>query len=689
MDRLKQTLMLLAVGVSFLHAEVTVRVEPMTFTLETAESGARGSKPGKVKPGNYRIKGTEKEIQDTVDVIKLNNGMIEAWVCPAYAGRLLRVQDLKTGADYFHWMDRFQDMLAWQTGGMKASFPFFEHGTFLRQPAGYRIVTNDDGSVTVAMDQRFSHHTTKADVERYGRYSDEALNILITVFPGSTAVEWRQRKENLNPTPRSQRCWNVVLFPQEKFTKDGFKTKRVRDPETGKKVKKQVPAQVADQEKMREQTEFIYPAPWVTDHGPSRMHTAPHWSQWTEDGPADNVNWNVSHFALFTPFGFSGAWYPKDQTNRLRIHTPDRDKGPGLKLYSAYWPDFMEFWGGQGIVFEAPSPARPGYVPVDFQHWFWITQGMGKVAYANRHVAVSVEGDRFELMASRNAVAKVVDATGATVAEGPVGPHTLLKGSFQKGLKVWLDGESVLDQTLPIEMPIPGKERELMLNETNAHQIPKEVLRDFEFIVEQRNPKRPGYWEEESFAHNEGMTRLRDVRKAAASMEKGDAAVVVSMARAVYRLGDLAEAERLARMAKGPEADFLLGLIAWENGEKVNFRKAGAESGYHRALLAIQNNDAERAVKEVDRLLAETPEAWLPQLARAFWSRNPDHAEELAKANPASPEAQLVLKMLGRPNELRKLLKDNPSAREHVELFEDSLINGTWKHIPRFPMQNL
>ncbi len=680
-----KTLILLLGFSALLHADITVKVESMTFDLKTADYAARRNKG----PGNYRVKGTERDIKDTVDVIKLNNGMIEAWVCPAYAGRLLRVIDLKTGEDYFKWMDTFQDYLAWQTGGMKASFPFFEHGTFLRQPAGHRIVKNDDGSVTVAMDLRFSHHNTKADRERYGRYSDEALNIMVTVFPDSTAVEWRQRKENLNPTPRSQRCWNVVLFPQERFTKQGFKTKRGRDPETGKKIKIQVPAEMPDQERMRQNIEFIYPAPWVTDHGPTRVHTAPHWSQWADGKPNDHANWNVSHFALYTPYGFSGAYYPKENVNRLRIHTPDRDKGPALKLYSAYWPDFVELWGGQGIVFEAPSPSRPGYVPVDFQHWFWMAQGIGKVDVANRDVAVAVEGDAFEMMASRKATAKVVDRSGKTVAEGPVGPHTILKGTFSKGLTVMLDGEQVLDQNLPIAMPTPSREMEYVLEKKNANTLPERVMKDFDFIVQQRNKNRPGYWEEESFAHNEGMTRLKDVRGTAKGIQDGDSAYVNSIARAMYRLGYLDDAKRLADLVPGPEADFTLGLIAWEKGEAVDFGKAGPESGFHRALLAVQKGDQAAAVKQVDKLLADSPTAWLPRLARAAWAKDVGAAKALAAENPASPEAQLVLKLLGQANELDALLANNPSAAEHVKLFEGSITKGTWAHIPRFPQEHL
>ncbi|GEM_PF-997014 len=686
--RMKRWLIGISVFCSLcLQAEVKVSIESMTFDLVEADYAGRRSSG----PGNYKVKGTEREITDTVDMIKINNGLIEAWVCPAYAGRLMRVTDLKTGVEYFHWEEVFEDFLAWQTGGMKPSFPFFEHGTFIRQPAGHRIVRNEDGSVTIAMDQRYTHHNTKADLQRYGRYSDEALNIMVTVYPDSTAVEWRQRKENLNPTPRSERCWNVVLFPQKRYTEAGFKSKKIKDPETGRKSYVKVPAQVSVPEKMVEDTQFVYPAPYVTDHGPTRVHTAPHWSHWDEgeNKAKQNANWKVSHFSLFSPYGFGAVWYPKEHINRIRTHNPDRRKGPGLKLYSAYWPDFVEFWGGQGIVFESPDPSRPGFVPVDFTHHFWITQGMGLVQYANRHVAVSVEGNAFELMASRTAKAVVKDGTGKTVAEGPVGPYTILKGEFEESLVVTLDGEEVLNRNLPIEMPTPSRDLEYVLKQKNENKLPQQVLEDFQFIVEQRNSKRPGYWEEESFAHNEGMTRLADVMKVSSNVQGGDPAYLNSMARAVYRLGYLDEAERLAKLAPGPEADFTLGLITWERGGKVDFGKAGPASGYHRALLEIQNGNKEAAVKEVGKLLAETPTAWLPRLAQAYWAGDVEAANALARENPGSPEAQAVLRLLRQPNELDPLVLNNPSAEEHVMMFEKSLTKGTWSHMPRFPKEHL
>jgi hypothetical protein len=129
-----------------------------------------------------------------------------------------------------------------------------------------------------------------------------------------------------------------------------------------------------------------------------------------------------------------------------------------------------------------------------------------------------------------------------------------------------------------------------------------------------------------------------------------------------------------------------LGLIAWEKGAEADFKSAGWEADYMRALQAMQKNDRPAALRCVDRYLEHVPTAWRPRLAKAFWSDDKELAGKLADENPGSPEAQLVLKLLGAPHELDKLLATNPSAAEHVKLFEDELTKSAWRHMPRYPV---
>lgn len=614
-----------------------VTIEPMTFQVSVAEGTARG----RIEPGSgfYPIRNTTKVVQRKVDVVKLDNGLVEAWVVPAWAGRLLRAIDKKTGVDYFRWGDTVEGHLPWGLpGGVKPSFPFFEHGTHLEQPAGYRIVKHDDGAVTVAMDMRFTQYTGRAENGRYGRFCDEALNIMVTLKPGSTVVYWRQRKENPNPLPRAERMWNDVFHPVARPTK----TVQETDKKTGQIVEKTV----EDRDQMKKLTRFIYPARWVSDHGPTTIHTSPHWT--------NPDNWDVSHFAIDAPYYFVGTYDVPNRVSRLRIND---EQGPAAKLYTCFWADFCEHWGGVGYVFEKPGKLRPAYEPVEFTHRFWIAQGMGEVSYANDDVAVSVDGANFELAASRNMDVRVTDGSGKAVARGPVGPHTILRGQFDGTKLAVAEGEKVLmSQTFPLDRPVPGKDT----------QVPPEVRARFNAILASVN------LEGETVARNEGT--------------QGALMGIATNPRIAYRFGQFDQAMKLLTNDRSPDADYLRGLMRWEQGLPVDFGTAGWQADYMRALLAVRIGDKQRAIERVDGYLKNVPNAWYPRLARAYWRGDKAAARTLADENPGSPEAQLVLKLLGEEHELDALLENNPQADTHVANFEGQITKGTWSHLPRYPV---
>ena len=430
-----------------------------------------------------------------------------------------------------------------------------------------------------------------------------------------------------------------------------------------KKTKQMVEAEVADEEAMKKLTEFIYPARWVVDHGPSTVHTSPHWTCLD--------NWNVSHFAV-APLGFHGGFYPKDRVNRLRIHDTDFSKGPGAKLYSCFWAPMFELWGGQGLVFEHPGQLEPGGKPIVFDHRFYMTHGMGRVSFANDDAAVSVEDKTFQLAGPRTREVVVTDGTGKEVGKGTMGPHNVLSGSFDgKHLKV-IEGDRVLlDQSFPIEMPAPDEKT----------RIPGDIQNLFgelrKFV-----PSRP---ELECHMNHVGAPTCRSAPGAAKKITDGsNPAYVLSIARTCYRLGHLDEALRLAKLCPGPEADFIMGLVAWELGTPTDFGKAGPEADYLRALQAIQQGDRKGAARMARKHVGQVPSAWFPRLALAYWGGDKDAARGLAEENPASPEAQLVLKLLGEPHELDALLKNNSEAKKHVEDFKKQITKGEWKHPTRY-----
>ena len=85
---------------------------------------------------------------------------------------------------------------------------------------------------------------------------------------------------------------------------------------------------------MKANTTFLYPIDWVVDHGPTKVHTSPHWSQLN--------NWNISHFSLKTRHPHCGSYdVGSDRLNRLRIADLEYDQGNACKLHTAFWLNFV------------------------------------------------------------------------------------------------------------------------------------------------------------------------------------------------------------------------------------------------------------------------------------------------------------------------------------------------------------
>lgn len=646
--------LILALTLPVLAAPVDVKTEKMTFKVATRPEGPRGQPNPAPDMGNYPTRGGAETItEEIVDVIKLNNGLVEAWVCPAWGMRLLRAFDVKTKTDYFAWKGETNiDYLSWGNGGVKATFPFFEHGMRLRQPGGYRIVNNADGSVTVAMDMRFTQHQKPRDMERYGRYTEESLNVLVTVKPDTSAVYWREIKENPTTLPRSNRLWNCTTLTFPPILKPADSAKPDAKPEQ-------------DLAKVKESYKVIFPARFVTNHGPTEVHTSPHWSNLD--------NWDVSHFAIDAPYGLMGIYEVAKKTNYLRLNDPVNS--PGAKLYTGLWGDriIVELWGSSAYVFEASGPLKPAYEPVEFSNVFYIAQGIGPVTAANDEVAVSVNGNAFELVATRPGAVSV-QSGGKDVAAGEAGPNTPLKGNFDgKELTVLREGKQIFRQTFPLDRPAPAKDTPVPA----AVQAKFETLKKFE-------PSRP---EMEQIMNNEGMTNARYAIDEAKKITDGSKpAYALSIARTLFRLGQLDEAQRIANLCPGPDADFVKGLVTLERTGKYDFGNAGWEAEYLRGLGAIKAHQTAEALKHIDAYLAKVPDAWKPRLTRACLAKDKAAAQKLAEENPGSPEAQLVLEMLGDATakaEKEKLVANNPDADKQVALFASEL-GGEWHYPQRF-----
>jgi hypothetical protein len=592
----------------------------------------------------------------TFPVVTLNNGLVEVKVVPTLGMRVWNAVDLASNTSFAGTPGPrdpekavLQGNCGWTAGYLEPSFPSFEHGMFvLDQPAGWRIIKDADGGVTVAMDMRFTHHQHKRNLARYGRYGDQPLSGWVTLRPGQARYSITYRVENPNPLRRSNRLWvNFILHA------DGYDAAHI-----------------------------LYPVGWHTGHGASGFSPV-----WGEGGPPKLRG--VSMFAVHPDYDFAGVYSKARDVNCLLVK--DRS-APGLKLYTTGAEGgVMEIWTGTNEVFEHSGWFLDPYLPMQQTLVCYNVAGLGRVSFATGDLAIaaSAEGGSFKLYCPVPGKVEVSDGGGGQLASGDAGPGKIIRGTACDRLVVKIDGREAADVTFPLKhadvsktyeekvKPLGGKCRaELEVVAGNHGTVQPQSM--IAFAQEILGPTRPvGSGPSRPGGRDEAQPRV-------------DLDTLVSAANCCYRLGRLDTAAKLCeRIGKSPETDYLRGLIAWEHGEKVDFGSAGLDAHYHRAMLAIQAGKTDAAAALLKELLAARPAAFRPALMLAYLTKDARLAAAQAAANPGSPEAQLVLELLGVEGAKQakdSLLNNNPSAPEQVEAFRLELTAGKWRHMKRFEL---
>jgi len=175
-------------------AAVTVRTETVTYDLRHSPLA-----PGPQAPNGTTL--TDKG-QAAAEAVVLENEYLTATVVPALGGRLVRVTFKKPRRDLLWTSDTLDAPPQLAGGGSCFSWPT---GTYSHSPTGYRIVKNADGSVTVAMDQRF-----RFALDRFAALREATF---VTVRPGVAWVEYTTRVDNALPLRCGFRLWNTACFP--------------------------------------------------------------------------------------------------------------------------------------------------------------------------------------------------------------------------------------------------------------------------------------------------------------------------------------------------------------------------------------------------------------------------------------------------------------------------------------------
>lgn len=617
-----------------------------------AEAMAKDAELAKLQEQLRAAQGSVRStVQHTFPMVTLNNGNVEVKIVPTLGMRVLNAVNLRTGRSMAGTTDprefekeQFSDVLGFDAGYIEASYPYFEHGTGVRQSAGHRVIKGDDGSVTVAMNMRFTHHQEPNHMGRYGRYAQHTLSQWVTLKPGEDAFTVTYRLENPTPLRRSKRLW--VNHRMEVARYEG--------------------------------EHILYPAGYVMPHGGGSVAAF-----LAEGGKPSWVG--ASHFALHPDYGFAGTYDPKRDSNALVIADPK--VSPGLKLYTTRGNGgFMEIWVGSNTLFEDPAPMGAPYEPTQFTVTYREIGGYGRVVWANPEIAATVKDGKVyviptrkrEILALRMDVFKGSgtngwgNGSGGTASPEKPFAFDLADGAVMTHVKVMEGDKELATFTYPLHhtdttarhaevKPLGGKLR-LELEE-NSNHIGAPTARD----------------------------AVAKAKAWDAAQSNTDTEQVLSWANVAYRYGHLDTAEKIAAAFTGtPEADYLRALIAWEKAgspKGVDFGKAGLDSYYMRALQAHAAGDDKAALEWLEKLVKERPTVYRPRLLMAYLKKDTAAAKALAGENPASPEAQLVLQLLGdKHSQAAKeaLLKNNPDAPEQLAAFEGELTKGAFTHPRRY-----
>ena len=614
---------------------VSVKVDQVTHPMVEGDyrdgNDARAMYP---KPDSLRT------VDWTGPVVTLGNGLVEVKVVPTLGMRILNAVDLQTGrsmagtddARYYE-TEPFRDVIGWTAGFVEASFPYFEHGTGVRQASGWRIVKGDDGSATVAMTMDFTEHQHPRHMQRYGRYSQQRLSSWVTLRPGQKRFEVHYRLDNPNPLRRSDRLWVDVLMNAKTY----------------------------------DERHIVYPVGYFSPHGAGWVRPF-----FAEGGQREYRS--VSHFAMYPEHRFAGVYAPQADVNHLVIRSAS---APGMKLYTRKDEGgFLELWFGSGVVFEDPGDFVGPYEPVEFSLQFYQAPGIGRVAWANEQVAVGYRDGAFRatvpVEAEVQLEAKAGDAAAVKASKRlRPGEVLSLEAPEQAVVTVRVDGKLVADPALPLAFA----------DTTGRHAKVKALGGKLRLELE-------------SISNHVGAPTDKDaIRQVETMVAKetwpDDPEVLISLANTLYRYGRFDLVEKTLARLQGPraEADLLRGLIAWERGQAVDFGAAGAEANYHRALLAVQKGNTDRAVDLLKAMLKAHPNVVRPRLMLAFLTKDRGEAARLLAANPASVEALVVLKLLGNGRaaaDLKQMTADYAPLKAAADRFEAEITKGQWRHVPRY-----
>ena len=592
---------------------------------------APSTQPG--KPGG-RVRRDVRRGDRTFRCVVLANEYLRVRVIPELAGQVHDAVFTPTGDDLFYCEQRAKRDWTFVESGVRVSFPRAEHGTvYYGQPAVYRAFRRPDGSVTLAMWQEFGRNHY-ANPDRVGLWTHLLLSQQVTLRPGEGHFSVTYRIVNVLPCRVGRQCWNDAFLPRN-HTPAGTVQGLVEPP-------------------AETLTEWVCPASYVSTHSGQQFR------RYTQaEKPLRKARAAYSSvFAWDIPYGFAGLWYPQVRVNRLRLWNPE--PAPGTKQFyladGMYGHDnlrdvhynFVELWGGTDCVFEAVENWLGPGEAFQFTHRFALVRGIGKVDYADEHVAVSVafEGPRpcVEAVAFRPVRSLVAYLDGKRLGRSrPCGPDRPARFPMPRGVRggrvvLVADGEKALDRAFPLAIP-PNDARHEAIRSALKHGPVRDEMTG--------NPAQGGRW---------------DFRLALRGYPAGS----VGRGRVLYRAGRLNEAVECLRQAVGAdpedgEAWHLLGAALLESGSRAGSAAAFGEAvraetpcaaaRYFLALDALAGGNCVEAERQLRMLVGRRPAHWEGRLLLAHLAATApgasagslDAARAMEAEDPADPRVQYVL----------------------------------------------
>ncbi len=588
----------------------------------------------------YTVDGTRRCVgQRELQTVVLENEFLRVLVLPEVGGAVYRVIHKPSGDDLFFNEGKVKEWTPYWESGVKINFPALHHTVHTAdQPAAWRIVRNDDGSVTLAMWMEFSRFDEWFNSDYYARYTTLLLSQFVTLRPQRGDFEVTYRITNPAPYRQSRKFWNDAFFPRTHTRNEGVVQGATAPP---------VPTR----------TEWIFPARYVSHHH------ANHFEEWREEmNPLSaGAKEHNTYFAWDIAHGFAGLWYPDVRVNRLRLFDPNA--APGAKQYyrgdgtfdpndpDRHMYNFVELFGSPDNIMEGVEHWLEAGETFQTTYRYTMVEGIGKASYANEHAVVSVQlgndatvdavtlspTERLQALADEQPLRTVGGASHAPSAPDTPARFALPPGVEPFRLRLFANGREILDQRFPLVIP----------DDTSAHDRIRTANDD-------KNPESV-----ERFGDQAGYTKLVRWRK------NGYPEGTTPLGRILYRAGRLGEAQSTLRAAlksdpNDGEAHGLLGAILFEQRKHEEARKAlelavsvdrpYPPARWFLALYHLRMGDRPSAREQLATLLTERPNHWEGRLLKAWVDLQDDATREQAltdlaaldREDPADPRVQLL-----------------------------------------------